>query len=197
MKEMPVVRLAIIDSNILTCIGLQRLLCDMLPMAEIVTFASFGSLERLDSGNFFHYFVSSRIYFEHAPFFRKYPKKSIVLVNGDLNINGVHTLNVCQSEAALVRDIMKLQQFAHKNAIIVRNTQVRESILLSPREIEVAVLLCKGNINKEIADALNVSITTIISHRKNIMNKLQARSIADVIIYCVVNGIVSLEELQS
>ena len=68
--------------------------------------------------------------------------------------------------------------------------------VLSAREIEVAVLLSKGYINKEIADQLQISVTTVISHRKNIMEKLGARSIADIIIYTVVNGFVSLGELK-
>jgi DNA-binding NarL/FixJ family response regulator len=53
----------------------------------------------------------------------------------------------------------------------------------------VALLLCQGSINKEVADKLNISVTTVITHRKNIMEKLGARSLADVIVYCVMNGI--------
>lgn len=39
---------------------------------------------------------------------------------------------------------------------------------LSAREIEVLRLVTKGLINKEIADKLHISLTTVISHRKNI-----------------------------
>lgn len=70
------------------------------------------------------------------------------------------------------------------------------SQVLSAREIEVAVLLSKGFINKEIADRLQISITTVISHRKNIMEKLNARSLADVIVYSLVNGFVSIGDLN-
>ena len=55
--------------------------------------------------------------------------------------------------------------------------------------------MAKGNINKEIADRLNISITTVITHRKNIMEKLQARSLADIIIYVVMNGLADIGEL--
>ena len=74
--------------------------------------------------------------------------------------------------------------------------QQKKEIQLTPREVEVAVLLCKGHINKEIADLLNISITTVISHRKNIMEKLHARSLANVIIYAVMMGIVDIAELK-
>jgi DNA-binding NarL/FixJ family response regulator len=67
--------------------------------------------------------------------------------------------------------------------------------LLSAREMEVAVLLAKGLINKEIGDRLNISVTTVITHRKNIMEKLHARSLADIIIYAVMNGLVDVGEI--
>ena len=76
----------------------------------------------------------------------------------------------------------------------MRQMQV-ETPLLSPREQEVAIMLAKGLINKEIADRLNISTTTVITHRKNIMEKLRARSMVDIIIHVVVNGLVDVGEL--
>jgi DNA-binding NarL/FixJ family response regulator len=84
----------------------------------------------------------------------------------------------------------------HGNSIMTRMCNKNQEIQLTPREVEVAVLLCKGHINKEIADLLNISITTVISHRKNIMEKLHARSLANVIIYAVMMGIVDIAELK-
>ena len=55
--------------------------------------------------------------------------------------------------------------------------------------------LILGLINKEIADRLNISLTTVISHRKNIMDKLHARSLADIIIYVVMNNLADISEL--
>ena len=193
--EMPQIRFAIIDSNILVCLGLQHLICDLLPMAEVVICESYDELVSQDNSDFLHYFVSSRIYFEHSQFFREHPRKSIVLVNGDMMISNVYTLNVCQSQKSLVRDIMSLQSKGHSHAIRMARDAKPDVPLLSSREIEVAVLLCRGCINKEIADRLNVSVTTVMTHRKNIMEKLRARSLADIILHCVVNGIVAMEEL--
>jgi len=189
------IKFAVIDSNVLTCIGLQHLLGRLLPMAEIQVFSNIKELMELgDISGFLHFFVSSNIYFQQANFFRQFPKKIIVLVNGDMQIKDIHTLNICQSEKELVSDFMALQHKGHDHAINMAR-QVEEKQVLSSREIEVAILLCKGYINKEIAEQLSLATTTVISHRKNIMEKIQARSLADVIIYCVVKGIVSLEEL--
>lgn len=191
---MPPIRFAIIDSNILACIGLQQLLTNLLPMADIVVFNSMSELRQCADDEYLHYFVSSRIYFDHEAFFRSQPKKTIVMVDGDMTINGINTLNVNQSEKTLVRDIMNLQGRGHGHAMAMAR-QSQRAALLSPRETEVAILLCKGYINKEIASQLDVSVATIITHRKNIMEKLHARSLADIIIYCIVNGIVNVENL--
>ena len=63
-------------------------------------------------------------------------------------------------------------------------TQPHQEIL-SAREIEVLVLITKGLINKEIADKLNISLTTVITHRKNITEKLGIKSVSGLTIYAV------------
>ena len=189
------IRFAVIDSNVLTCIGLQHLLGQLLPMADIQVFSDTQELlECGDASAFQHFFVSSNVYFQQTAFYRQYPKKTIVLGKGDMQIRDVYTLNICQSEQKLVADIMALQHRGHDHAINMAR-QAEQKEVLSSREIEVAILLCKGFINKEIADKLSLATTTVISHRKNIMDKLHARSLADIIIYCVVKGIISIEEL--
>jgi DNA-binding CsgD family transcriptional regulator len=178
--------------------GLERILEELIPVAEIVTCESFEELQSKDEAEFIHYFVSSRIYFEHTAYFRAKSGRSIVMVGGEMSINGVATLNVCQGEAALIRDLLASQRHGHHENmpphIGGRNMEhthvtVSKDSLLSSRETEVALLLCQGCINKEVADKLNISVTTVITHRKNIMEKLGARSLADVIVYCVMNGI--------
>jgi len=189
------IKFAIIDSNVLTCIGLQHLLGRLLPMIEIQVYTNIKEMLELgDSSVFQHFFVSSNIYFEQTSFFRRFPVKTIVLVKGDMQIKDIHTLNICQSEKKIISDIMSLQHMGHDHAINMAREAVQKDVLTT-REVEVALLLCKGYINKEIAEKLSLATTTVISHRKNIMDKLHARSLADIIIYCVVKGIISIEEL--
>ncbi len=188
---------AIADPNTLSAIGLQQVLTDMIPSVEISTFGTFEELQAADGGQFAHYFIASRIYFEHTAFFRDNARRSIVLVNGDMQIQGVPTLNVCQSEKRLIKSIMALHEQGHHSANRHPGflPPSQSTALLSPRETEVTILLAKGCINKEIADHLNISTTTVITHRKNIMEKLGARSLVDIIIYAVVNGLVDVGEL--
>ena len=191
-------KIAIVDSNILACMGLERILEELIPVAEIVTCESFEELLSKEEAEFIHYFVSSRIYFEHTAYFRAKRGRSIVMVGGEMSINGVATLNVCQSEAALIHELVALQRHGHHEnmprhavgqGMDAPHVLSPKEPLLSARETEVALLLCQGCINKEVADKLNIGLTTVITHRKNIMEKLGARSLADVIVYCVMNGI--------
>lgn len=194
---MPHFEIAIVDSNILAALGLQPLLTDLIPVAEVHIFISFDELQAADQGQFVHYFVASRLYFEHAAYFREKTRRAIVLVNGDLQIAGVPTLNVCQSEQALVKSILAIRRQGHPHEAPHHHVDPpsSSSSLLSAREVEVAILLAKGYINKEIADQLHISLTTAITHRKNIMEKLHARSLADIILYVVMNGLIDVGEL--
>ena len=50
-------------------------------------------------------------------------------------------------------------------------------------------------INKEIADKLNISLTTVITHRKNITEKLGIKSVSGLTIYAVMNGYIEADRI--
>ncbi|MCZ6632762.1 MAG: response regulator transcription factor, partial [bacterium] len=64
---------------------------------------------------------------------------------------------------------------------------------LSEREREVLVEIAEGSLNKEIAFRLNLSIRTVESHLKNLMNKLNIHSVAGLTKYAIKVGLVSLD----
>ena len=63
---------------------------------------------------------------------------------------------------------------------------------LSEREKEVLVCVARGMINKEIADALNISIHTVITHRKNITRKTGIKTVAGLTVYALLNKMLEL-----
>ena len=65
--------------------------------------------------------------------------------------------------------------------------------MLTPREREVLQLLAEGMAAKEVAVHLNVSVKTVETHRRNMMEKLNMRSIAELTKYAVREGLVSIE----
>ncbi len=68
---------------------------------------------------------------------------------------------------------------------------------LSLREKEIVAAVAHGKTNKEIADALFISINTVVTHRKNIARKTGINSIAGLTVYAILNGIVDLNELNT
>lgn len=68
---------------------------------------------------------------------------------------------------------------------------------LSPREKEVIVGIVKGLSNKEIASEMNVSVNTVMTHRRNIAAKLHIHTPAGLTIYAIVSDLVKLEDIKS
>lgn len=64
---------------------------------------------------------------------------------------------------------------------------------LSLREREVLQLLAEGKSTKDIASTLNVSVKTVESHRKQIMDKLELHSIAELTKYAIREGLTPLD----
>lgn len=188
--------IAIIDSNTLCGIGLQTLLEEIIPMATIRVFHSFGELVDDTPDMYAHYFVSAQIYFEHTAFFRERHPRAIVLAGGENlpQLAGVPTLNIYQDEKTLVKSILRMHERGHHKGCNHPHTSPIEHEL-SAREIEVLVLITKGFINKEIAEKLNISLTTVISHRKNITGKLGIKSVPGLTIYAVMNGYVEADSI--
>jgi len=67
---------------------------------------------------------------------------------------------------------------------------------LSDREKDVIIGVVQGLQNKEIADKLNISVHTVITHRRNIARKLQIHSPAGLTIYAIVNGLVDISSVK-
>lgn len=68
--------------------------------------------------------------------------------------------------------------------------------VLTDREKEIVCCVAKGMINKEIAEALFLSIHTVTTHRKNIARKLQIHSVAGLAIYAIAHKLVELSEVK-
>jgi DNA-binding NarL/FixJ family response regulator len=63
--------------------------------------------------------------------------------------------------------------------------------LLTPREREILQLVAEGKSNKEVANLLHLSVYTVETHRANIMEKLNLKSVPELILYAVRKGIIS------
>ncbi len=71
-----------------------------------------------------------------------------------------------------------------------------ESDELSAREKEILVCVAKGMLNKEIADTCNISINTVITHRKNITRKTGIKTVAGLTVYALLNNLIDMNTIE-
>jgi len=74
----------------------------------------------------------------------------------------------------------------------ISEKNIADTQRLTKRELQVLQLIAEGHSTKEIATILEISIKTIETHRKQIMDKLDIRTIAGLTKYCIREGLTSL-----
>lgn len=200
MSKQPAI--AILCPNALMGIGLKSILEKIIPHFEVTIFDRFEVLLESSPERYVHYFVSSRIAIEQSGFFQTHRAKSILLIDGTphASFGGFNALNILQSEEGLMRDLLRLYHHAHQGGHPhmgegggsgpTGHPSPHHRTPLTEREVEVLSLLARGMINKQIADALGISLTTVITHRRNIMRKLKTRSLSALTIYAVAHGLI-------
>ena len=99
-----------------------------------------------------------------------------------------HTVSIYDNPSVLTDIITK---------ICAEPTETDEAKALSQREKEVVVGIVKGLSNKEIAAEMNVSVNTVMTHRRNITAKLQIHSAAGLTIYAIVSKLERLDEIST
>ncbi len=185
--------IAVVGQNLLMNIGLKTVLEKIIPVAEVSTFTDFESFAATGPERFFHFFVASQTFVAHASFFRELRHKTIVLVDRRARTacTGMHTLDVQSGEERFIHDLLQMHNGAHPHSHTPPPpTDVSP---LTDREVEVLTLVARGYLNKQIAEALHIGLTTVITHRRNIMEKLGMHSVAELTLYAVTAGYVDLE----
>jgi DNA-binding CsgD family transcriptional regulator len=192
-------KIAVIDANTLAALGLRQMLQNVMPIITVDTYGSMAELEANSPDSYFHYFVAMDIVLRHRAFFSCRRSKTIVLtlsLSDSSQLAEFHALCINQPERQLIRQMLQLVQHAHGDG---RNLPpmppVLQQKILSDREIEVMALIAQGLINKEIADRLNIGLSTVITHRKNIMEKLGMKSVSALTIYAVMHGYVDINKI--
>ncbi len=201
MQQMPPVkfRVAVVDANTLAVIGLKRVLQEVVPLMGVDGYGSFAELTANNPDDYAHYFVSMDIVLRNRSFFIERQRKTIVLtlsLDQTTQLADFHSLCINQPESQLIRQVLMLQQYGHsggRNMPPVMSSAKQK--VLTDREIEVMSLIVQGYINKEIASQLNIGLATVITHRKNIMEKLGMKSVSALTIYAVMHGYVDINRI--
>ena len=129
------------------------------------------------------FFVDSTTLVANLGFFIPRKAKTVLLTLKNTHNEDFKTLCINDSESDIIN---------HINAFFVGSNEDEKNSTntLSQREIEVLRLIASGKINKEIAKELNISINTVLSHRKNLTAKLGIKSISVLTFYAMMNGTV-------
>lgn len=187
-------QIAIILSDTLQSIGLQSLLTDYFPPVEVCWFPTFDAFN-VDGCNdtFDFYFTSPETLVMNGDFFLPRRSKTVVLVDGGEGAGGISSTNHITVKVPQEIIIEQLEQLmANDNTGSLPGDNNKE---LSSRETDVLQLIVKGITNKEIADKLNISLNTVLTHRKNITAKLGIKTVSGLTFYAIMNGIISGDEI--
>lgn len=196
MERRPAI--AVIAPSILTALGMKSILEKIIPMAEVEVFNDVHALEESGMERYFHFFTAAPLFVRHSALFRPYRRRVILLAGGSVppELADMRRLNILRSEEELVRDIMHMHRSVHHDAHDpAPDASAAQGHVLSAREAEVLALIARGHINKEIAQRLGIGLTTVISHRRNLMEKLGIRSVSGLTLYAVTRGYVEADEL--
>jgi FixJ family two-component response regulator len=87
------------------------------------------------------------------------------------------------NEAALLTVVDRMLEKAQDVFRVFQEAANRDALIskLTSRESQVLERIVAGRLNKQIADDLNISIKTVEAHRANIMEKLNANTVADLL----------------
>jgi DNA-binding CsgD family transcriptional regulator len=190
--------LAIIDSNTLSSIALRSILWDVYNNVEVYTYGNMDSFIRDSNRHFVHFFVNSDILFKHIDEFETLKNQTTVIsVGPDKKFSkaGFNVLDISLPEEELMSKLLRIQLVSRYEVQHGKSSRLKSNSELSAREKDVLRLMVKGMINKEMAETLGISATTVIFHRNNICEKLQTRSIGKLTIFAVLSGIIDINEI--
>jgi DNA-binding NarL/FixJ family response regulator len=97
---------------------------------------------------------------------------------------------VSEGRSFLTRKVGRMLQEDYVSRLQQRGLEDRYD-LLSGREREILQYIAEGRANKEVANMLNISVTTVETHRSHILQKLDMHGIPELILYAVRKGIIS------
>lgn len=106
-----------------------------------------------------------------------------------LNADGyIHYQDNKEKILDLIQEILSKK---NKNKVPDKNADT-----ISSREKNILKHIALGLTNKEIADQLFISIHTVVTHRKNITQKLGIKSVSGLTVYAILHNLISMDEVK-
>ncbi len=118
----------------------------------------------------------------HGYLLKNSPKSELLLAISKVVKNEKYVGN--KASSLLINDLLK-----------PTNTEAQNNapeVILTKREIEIIKLIANDNSNQEISDLLNISLRTVETHRRNVMQKINVNSVVALVHYAVKHKIISI-----
>ena len=188
-------RIAVILPDLLQGAGMTAILERYFSPAEVACFTRVQEVTA-EGGNGVHdlYFTASDTFASHVDFFLPRRNQSVVLVGGEREpeLRGGETPRVIATGCELENLLEKIERVLTPMRPADEGSTSDE---LSAREVQVLQLVVSGAINKEIAERLNISLNTVLTHRKNITAKLGIKTISGLTLYALMHGYIPADEM--
>lgn len=205
---MPKIRVLLVDDHALVRLGFRRLLEDD-PAIEVVGEASDGAEAVLGATTLkpdvvvMDYAIPIHNGAQATRMIReKAPDTRILILSMHAEWSYVSNSKESGAHGYLLKNALDLELVSAVKAVLksdwVQDPRLEPSAStnanrpLSKREIEVLEHVVSGKSNKEIAAVLNLSVNTVAVHRANIMDALQIRNTAELVVYAIRHGLVSI-----
>ena len=178
-------RAVIFMSNALAAIGISHLLESHFSVAShIASSADEVSIAMQDGTDYI--VTDAATYVTHLSLLLPHGRHTIVFSDSTaLTTSGVTVIATSRGERHIVECLNTL--------LSPKPIHSHKASMLSSREVDGLRLVASGLINKEIATRLNISINTVLTHRKNITAKLGIKSVSGLTFYAMMHGIISPE----
>ena len=209
--DIPATNIILVDDHVLVAEGFKQLLLKILPEGSQVDV--FSSVDRakdsLQTSNYgviitdliipgqsvMNFITSSR---------RSYNNIVILVISSVIDVSSIRAClaagaNGYLSKATDPREIKLALEYTHKGRKFVSGDlsgKLADSILstenttLTNKELEIIRLIAAGNNTKKVAEMLYVSPITIMTHKRNIMRKLDLHSATELVKYVYENNLV-------
>lgn len=215
MKENRQIRVLLVDDHDLVLQGLKRILEFAVPEIKMICKASSGkeALSLIDIQPFELFLLDVELPDISgidliASIRKKQPKARIMVNTMHEEIWFVRSLLQCDPDAILFKSIDSRQVIDAVHAVLqgkkyfcpyvervrmqLRSQEKSCKNELTLRELDVLKLLSEGKSTQEIARELCVSANTVDTHRRHLMEKLDARNVVDLVVIAISRGIIPI-----
>jgi DNA-binding NarL/FixJ family response regulator len=121
---------------------------------------------------------------------KSWPQTAVLILSMHSEASYVRTCMEAGARGYLLKNAMDLELVRAVKQVAAPSQA--DSPNLTTRELEVLQLIVHGKSNKEIATVLGVSVNTVAVHRANIMQALGMHNTAELVVYAIREGLVSI-----